>query len=427
MINTLSLKAFEKNRWTPHFNRPLYDSYSFSLISQTVEKLLTGNGAVHLPVDTVGGHWKQYDTVVLFLIDGFGWEFFNAFAHQYPFLERFSHSGTASKISSQFPSTTAAHVTTMNTGMEVGQTGIYEWFQYDPLVDAMIAPLCYSFAGDRVLGSLKKSGIRPNELFPFETIYEKFAKMGIRSIAMQDEDIASSPYSQTMLKGSENLSYKTFAEALANVVKICKEPKKQPTFLFVYMGEVDSAGHRHGITSPEFADAVEHCWTLMENQLFPELSSFQNTAVMVTADHGMAPVDPTSTLYLNRSFPEIEETFKKAASGKPLVPAGSCRDFFLRIQESRIDEVHEMLGEKFMGIADVVRVEKLIQEGFFGRFSPSSRFLERVGNLVVLPYLGESIWWWEKHRFEQHFFAAHGGLTPSEIESILLFLDPSDL
>lgn len=143
MINANSLKALKKAQWTPHFIKPLYDSYSFALIPQTVSKLLSGKGDTHLPVDTVGGSWKKYDTVVLFFIDGFGWEFFDAYAHKYPFLDRFSKEGVASKISSQFPSTTAAHVTTINSGLEVGQTGIYEWFYYEPIVDEMISPLIF--------------------------------------------------------------------------------------------------------------------------------------------------------------------------------------------------------------------------------------------------------------------------------------------
>jgi len=47
--------------------------------------------------------------------------------------------------------------------------------------------------------------------------------------------------------------------------------------------------------------------------------------------------------------------------------------------------------------------------------------LQRVGDLVVLPYEGNAVWWLEKHRFEQHFYGAHGGLTRGEIEIPFLF------
>ena len=62
----------------------------------------------------------------------------------------------------------------------------------------------------------------------------------------------------------------------------------------------------------------------------------------------------------------------------------------------------------------------LIDQHFFGSGAPSQRFLDRVGNLVVLPYEGESVFWYEQGRFEQPFYGHHGGLTRHEMETILL-------
>jgi hypothetical protein len=59
--------------------------------------------------------------------------------------------------------------------------------------------------------------------------------------------------------------------------------------------------------------------------------------------------------------------------------------------------------------AVVYRTADLIAAGFFGAAPVSERFLGRVGNLVVLPYRGEAVWWYEKDRFEQKYFGHHGG------------------
>ena len=74
--------------------------------------------------------------------------------------------------------------------------------------------------------------------------------------------------------------------------------------------------------------------------------------------------------------------------------------------------------EHLAGCADVWRADDLIGQGFFGGDSPALR--ERVGNLVVLPHAGESIWWYERGRFEQVFYGSHGGLLRDEMETILL-------
>ena len=53
------------------------------------------------------------------------------------------------KLATQFPSTTACNVTTVNTGESVALHGLYEWFYYEPRVDDIIAPLLYSYARDQ--------------------------------------------------------------------------------------------------------------------------------------------------------------------------------------------------------------------------------------------------------------------------------------
>ena len=154
MLNQASIDKVGKSGFSSSFCKPLYDSYCFSRIPATIEYLLTGKKLLTLPKDCLQVQDHPYDMVVLFFIDGFGWTFFEKYQDKYPFLFRFVKEGIVSKITSQFPSTTAAHVTTINSGEEVGQTGVYEWFYYEPIVDRMIAPLLFSYAGDKALGSL---------------------------------------------------------------------------------------------------------------------------------------------------------------------------------------------------------------------------------------------------------------------------------
>src|SRR5205807_1225800 len=92
------------------------------------------------------------------LLDAFGWSAFERHSG-HPFLRRFAQDGVVAQITSQFPSTTAAHVTCLHTGLPVGAGGIYEWFQYEPALDAIVAPLLFSFAGDAtaVLDALEEA------------------------------------------------------------------------------------------------------------------------------------------------------------------------------------------------------------------------------------------------------------------------------
>ena len=82
----------------------------------------------------------------------------------------------------------------------------------------------------------------------------------------------------------------------------------------------------------------------------------------------------------------------------------------------------ELLHKKLEGKALVCKTEDLIEQQFFGSKPVSEDFRKRVGNLIIFPYGNLSIWWYEKGRFEQKFYAMHGGLTKEELETIFLFI-----
>jgi predicted AlkP superfamily pyrophosphatase or phosphodiesterase len=106
-----------------------------------------------------------YEAVFLFVVDGFGWRFLEAFQDA-PFLQWAEREGSITKLTSQFPSTTAAHLTTLHTGMPVGEHGIFEWIYYEPSLDTLIAPLLFSFAGTSERDTLKPAGVKPRRLLP---------------------------------------------------------------------------------------------------------------------------------------------------------------------------------------------------------------------------------------------------------------------
>src|SRR5512145_1496377 len=111
----------------PEFIKPQYDSGGFAGLPDRIKDAFSSG---------------SYDAVILFLVDGFGWRFFERFENA-SFLKRIATHGRIEKLISQFPSTTAAHLTTIHTGLNVGQSGVYEWTYYEPRVDAIIAPLLF--------------------------------------------------------------------------------------------------------------------------------------------------------------------------------------------------------------------------------------------------------------------------------------------
>ena len=87
MINQSSILAVDAARFSKTFCRPLYDSYCFSRIPGTIQKLLTGQSPESLPSDTYILEDKPYEIVILIFVDGFGWTFFEQFRRENAFLK----------------------------------------------------------------------------------------------------------------------------------------------------------------------------------------------------------------------------------------------------------------------------------------------------------------------------------------------------
>ncbi len=413
MINHKSIEAVKGASWATHFCRPLYDTYCFSKIPGTIMRLL-GKQSEALPQDCwVDG---QYDSVILFLIDGFGWQFLEKNYTRYPFLARFFREGIVSKLTSQFPSTTAAHITTLCSGSEVGQTGVYEWFFHEPQLGRVIAPLLYSYAGDKKCGSLK-GVIAPEKILPPETIFQKLKQQGTSSYVFQPKEISHSVYSNWMFRGAEVQGYDRFSKCLSTVLPLMNKGG----LFYVYFGDIDSDSHAHGMDSRQVERSMDKCFEALE-EFWKKLSETQlKVACLVTADHGMTSIDPATTYFLNRELPQLEQMIEIGSDKRLLTPAGSCRDYFLHVLPEKLQETKALLTKALEDRAIVCEVKDLIKDGFFGSKDVSASFLERVGNLVILPHGNHSIWWYEKGRFDQKFFAMHGGLTRAEMETIFLF------
>lgn len=420
MLNTESFKIVGQKHGHPHFVKPVYDTYGFAQLPQTVRYMLTQDTRKGVPLGERDDLYQKYDTVILFFIDAFGWRFVERYLDRHPFLDRILRDGLVSKLSSQFPSTTAAHVTCIHTGLPVGESGVYEWNYYEPLLDALIAPLPFSFAGDEDRETLAPTGIHPTALYPSHTVYQDLRNHGVDSYVLQDSRFCNSAFTSVVSNGAMLVPYKTLSEAIASLVEL-REQQKQKSYYFFYYDKIDSISHHHGPNSLHVAAEIETFLNVMEDFFHPEMQKQRGkTLFIMTADHGHVEIDPATTFYLNTELPELLPLIRRNRNGQLLAPAGSPRDLFLHINDPDLDEAQHLLRRTLEGRADICRTDALIADGYFGTTQPSAELLSRIGDLVILPYANESVWWYEKGRYEQYYFGHHGGLTPQEMETVLL-------
>ncbi len=269
----------------PNFVKPRYDTGGFAHLPQRILEIFQKH---------------EYETVIFFFIDGFGWRFYQEFK-DHPFFIELAKRGKVEKLTSQFPSTTAAHVTTWHTGLPVGESGVFEWQYYEPKLDTIFAPLLYSFAGTIERGTAETSGILPEELYPQKNIYPVLSDLGVESHFFQHIAFTPSPYSDTVIAGAKMHPYKTLSEAMVNLQILLNEPRK-PRYIGFYFGDVDGIMHKYGPASPQARAEIESMLDALLRQFLLPLKENPRgeTLFLLTADHGHAEVDPATVVYLNR-------------------------------------------------------------------------------------------------------------------------------
>ena len=420
MILQESLEAIAANQTEGNRVRPIYERFGFAALPDTIVGLLEQTPA-GVPISAGTGLDRAYDRIVLVILDAFGWRFFEQYADSHPFLRRIAGQGVVAKLSSQFPSTTAAHMTTIHSGLPVGASGVYEWFMYDPHVDAIIAPLLFSFAGEKQRETLLASGISPEQILPRTTLYQRLSAQGVASFVFQSAEYARSSFSTSVTAGATLVPYRTFSEACVMLAQHA-EQQHERAYYVVYTDTIDTIAHQHGPGSAHLAAEIQTVLAILERTLYPSLAALQgNTLLLVTADHGQIDVNPRTVVYLDQTLPDLAGLLRRNRAGQALVPAGSSRDMFLHTHEGAHQEALALLRRHLHGQAQVWATAVLIAQGYFGpQIAPI--FRERVGDIVILPNEGESVWWWGGGRFAKRHRGSHGGLSRSEMETILLAL-----
>lgn len=374
----------------------------FDQLPATIERLLTG--ATDGPARAEPLLRERFERLVFIYLDAFGCVLLERHA-KHPLFDRARSQGVVVELTSQFPSTTTAHVTTIHSGLPVAEHGLYEWHLYELALNRLITPLLFSFAGDGQRGTLAGM-LDPVSLFPSESLHSMLAEAGIRSTVCLPSEIVGTAPNVALLRAADVLSFRSperaFAAAAASVAV-------GPAHAHVYLHEVDALMHAVGPDDQLVDAAVRLTLDALVSATFP-----QGTLVLLTADHGVSPVDPARTVYVNETWPELAGYLETGADCKPLAPAGSCRDLFLHAREGHIGDVCAGLAERLGGIADVVPVQRLVAEGVFADPGPGLR--ARLANVVVLPHYGEAVYWHEPGRFVQQLRGQHGGLSAQEME-----------
>jgi hypothetical protein len=110
-------------------------------------------------------------------------------------------------------------------------------------------------------------------------------------------------------------------------------------------------------------------------------------------------------------------------TGNPVYPNGSPRDVFLHVRPERRAEALAQLRQHLADIALVLPMEEALEAGLFGPLPVVAELRRRLGDILILPFLGHFVWWRAKGVMANHFHGHHGGLTREEMVTVFGAVD----
>ncbi|RJQ24818.1 alkaline phosphatase family protein [Candidatus Parcubacteria bacterium] len=415
MINRNSLNFFETFDKGRLF-KPNYQNYSFANIPSTIYYLLTGkkDGNI-LPRDCFGKDYPKPKKTVLFFIDAFGFKAWEKYYKNFEITQKIVDQGVLTPISALFPSATAPSVSLINFGVPVLRHGIIEWYLYVKEYDNVIKSLPFRTLGYPDISGLDL-GYDPKFLTATSlNYYLMLNNRGINSYRVMNEEIVDSVYNKLTEGSSKQISYSSLTGAFNSIKGVIEE--KERSFVYFYWEGIDSAGHKFGPDSKEVEQEIDKFWSAF-SKAFLNYKKDNDVLFLFVTDHGQIGIDPAKTFYLNLEIPELKDYLKLRNNGEIIYPTGACRDVMLHIKDERVDGVLELLEQKLKGIAKVLKTSEAVEMGLFGPPPYDEEAIERLGEILILPYGNNCVWWYEEGKLEVDKFGMHGGLSEQEMLSV---------
>lgn len=399
------------------FVYPRYGGYCFSSIPSAVRYLfgLRKTTPLSAILERAGIEPGQPLTVISFLIDGFGYKQWLEYARRYEFLNRLTERGVVAPLTAVFPSTTAAALTTIHSGLTPQQHGLPEWWVYFEELGQIVVTLPFSPLAGQIQDELLLYGADPEMLFHGKTIYDTLAKSGVPSFNLVHDSISGSAYSSVVMAGSEVMSFKDAPDLTHKLLDKVSQ-QQAPAYFQVYWGAIDSAAHEYGVHSSDYLAELDRFFTSLSKDFldrFPASKSRQ-TIMLVTADHGQINVDPKETLYLDQ-YPQLTQILRTGRDRGRILPWGSARDVFLAAEAGKAEDAFQFLSTVLKDKAAVIKTDDALGRGLFGTGKLHQEFSSRIGDILILPHGRLTLWYSRPGHERFKLLGMHGGLSPDEM------------
>ena len=341
---------------------------------------------------------KRYKNVIFFVLDGMGEHILNGAS-----MNGYFNKNKIDCVTSVYPSTTTAALTTYYSGRPPYETGWIAWSQYFKEYGRAIN--MFSHKESYMDEPLKKPKIDVFETdMHYKSVYERIeeASPDVKAFEIGPE------YAER--RGKRSIIADNIDELISSINDVCTMPGEK--FILAYSDNPDGLLHKYGTDSEEargfIKEAEEKIKKMKEN--LPE-----DTIIIISADHGHKNIEKAYTLL---DYPEILECLIMPPSLESRVINFWVKDEMKEVFEERFNK---QFGNEFWLIS---KDDFLNKYKFLGSGEKHRKIDDFIGNYVAMSVAGSMI------RIETFLVegkpvkkSTHCGLTKDEMEVPVIVLE----
>ncbi|MCW2616541.1 MAG: putative phosphodiesterase [Frankiales bacterium] len=327
---------------------------------------------------------------VLLLVDGMGLELLQRHTDVAPFLSGLQRSA----LTTGFPATTATSLSSIGTGLAPGEHGITGYTSWVAEVDGAVGWLTWTLGREDL-----RERLVPERSQPRPTVFERAERAGVAVTVAAPAVFEGSGLTRAVLRGGTYLGAVTPGDSVAHAVAGSRRGDR--SLVYCYTPDLDLIGHVRGTDSDAWLSQLALVDRYAE-ELAGRLPA--DTALLVTADHGMVDVPPGSQVDFDAS-PALQHGVR-ALAGEPRarhvhVEDGAARDVLATWQAE--------LGDRMA----VLTREQVIAAGLLGPVvTPAAS--DRTGDVVAIATCEVAVVRREHERLLSGLRGQHGALTDAE-------------
>ena len=340
---------------------------------------------------------NKYKNVVFIILDGMGEHI----------LEKVSPAGYFRKkeidcITSVYPSTTTAALTTYYSGKPPYETGWIAWSQYFKEYGRDIDML--SHRESYTSRDLKNARINVfDTIVKYKSVFEQIEE-ALPNIKAYE---ITPSYSDKRAKRS--IRADSIDEIIMNIETLCKNPDEK--FILAYCDNPDGLLHKFGTDSEEVKEFIENTERKIEDMC---KNLTEDTVVIISADHGHKDINKAYSIL---DYPEIQKCLI-------LPPSLESRVVTFWVKEDMKEEFVKNFNKNFENDFWLMTKEEFLEKNMLGFGKKHPKIDDFIGNYIALS-ISDSIIKLENYLTEGKKLkkSTHCGLTKEEMEVPVIIIN----